>query len=77
MTRLDATSTQTAIHKPVRHDSAHKHVSGRAHYTDDLPVPQGTLQVLIAQSPHAHARIISMDLSAVASAAGAHRRVPD
>ncbi|ADE39622.1 xanthine dehydrogenase molybdopterin binding subunit [Candidatus Puniceispirillum marinum] len=70
MPRLDATSPQTALHEPVHHDSAHKHVSGRAHYTDDLPVPQNTLQVLIAQSPHAHARIISMDLSAVASAEG-------
>ena len=70
MTRFDDKRTKTTIHKAVRHDSAHKHVSGRAHYTDDLSVPQGTLEVLIAQSPHAHARIISMDLSAVASAAG-------
>ncbi|WP_348720810.1 xanthine dehydrogenase molybdopterin binding subunit [uncultured Candidatus Puniceispirillum sp.] len=70
MTRFDDKRTKTTIHKAVRHDSAHKHVSGCAHYTDDLPVPQGTLEVLIAQSPHAHARIISMDLSAVASAAG-------
>ena len=70
MTQFDDKLAQTEIHKPVRHDSAHKHVSGNAHYTDDLPVPQGTLEVLIAQSPHAHARIITMDLSAVASAEG-------
>ncbi|MDB2390631.1 xanthine dehydrogenase molybdopterin binding subunit [Alphaproteobacteria bacterium] len=70
MTRSDAKSKQRTIHHPVQHDSAHKHVSGSAHYTDDLPVPQNTLDVLIAQSPHAHARIISMDLSAVSSAEG-------
>lgn len=70
MTQFDDKLAQTEIHKPVRHDSAHKHVSGNAHYTDDLPLPQGTLEVLIAQSPHAHARIITMDLSAVAGAEG-------
>ncbi len=52
------------------HDSAHKHVSGTAVYVDDIRVPDDTLVVLIGQSPHAHARITGMDLSAVAAAEG-------
>jgi len=52
------------------HDSAHKHVSGTAVYVDDIRVPDDTLVVLIGQSPHAHARITGMDLSAVAAADG-------
>jgi len=52
------------------HDSAHKHVSGTAVYVDDIRVPDDTLVVLIGQSPHAHARITGMDVSAVAAADG-------
>ena len=52
------------------HDSAHKHVSGTAVYVDDIRVPDDTLVVLIGQSPHAHARITSIDLAAVAAADG-------
>ena len=42
------------------HDSAAKHVSGAAIYTDDIPEPPGTLQVYLARSERAHARIVSM-----------------
>ncbi|MAK17139.1 MAG: xanthine dehydrogenase molybdopterin binding subunit [SAR116 cluster bacterium] len=52
------------------HDSAHKHVSGHAVYVDDIRVSDDTLVVLIGQSPHAHARITGMDLSAVSAADG-------
>ena len=52
------------------HDSAAKHVSGTAIYVDDIRGPDDTLVVLIGQSPHAHARITGMDLSAVAAADG-------
>ena len=52
------------------HDSAHKHVAGSAVYVDDIPTTDDTLVVLIGQSPHAHARITGMDLSAVAAADG-------
>ena len=58
------------IHTPLAHESAHKHVAGSAIYVDDISVPDNTLVVLIAQSPHAHARIKAMDLSAVAAAPG-------
>ncbi len=47
------------------HDSAPKHVSGRAIYIDDMPEPPGLLHAFLGLSPHAHARIKSIDLSAV------------
>ena len=50
------------------HDSAVKHVSGRAIYVDDIATSANCLTVLIGQSQHAHARIRGMDLSAVGSA---------
>ena len=52
------------------HDSAVKHVSGTAIYTDDIPEPPGTLQVYLARSERAHARVVSMDLAAVRAADG-------
>jgi xanthine dehydrogenase large subunit len=66
MTRRITGDIQTSQH----HDSAAKHVSGEAVYVDDIAVPANCLTVLIAQSPHAHARITHMDLSAVAAAPG-------
>jgi xanthine dehydrogenase large subunit len=44
------------------HDSAALHVSGRAHYTDDLPEPIGTLHAALGLSPLAHGVIESLDL---------------
>ena len=58
------------IRTSLRHDSAHKHVAGTAIYVDDIATPENTLVVLIAQSPHAHAKITAMDLSAVAASPG-------
>jgi xanthine dehydrogenase large subunit len=52
------------------HDSAPKHVSGRAIYIDDMPEPPGLLHAYIGLSPHAHARIVSIDLSAVLATPG-------
>lgn len=48
---------------PMKHESARAHVTGRAAYADELAMPQGTLSLYPVQSPHAHARILSMDCS--------------
>ena len=56
---------QGGVGEALPHDSAHKHVTGAAIYTDDIPEPPGLLHVWCVLSPHAHARIVSMDLSAV------------
>jgi xanthine dehydrogenase large subunit len=52
------------------HESAHLHVSGEALYTDDIPLPEGTLHAAIGLAEHAHARIRSLDLEAVRRAPG-------
>ncbi|MCF8505945.1 MAG: xanthine dehydrogenase molybdopterin binding subunit [Caulobacter sp.] len=58
------------VHTPVRHDSADRHVSGRALYIDDIPEPRDLLHVVLGMSERAHARIVSMDLTAVRAAPG-------
>ena len=55
---------------PTAHDSGLKHVTGAARYADDEPELPGTLQVFIAMSERAHARIVRLDVSAVRSAPG-------
>ncbi len=54
----------------IRHDSAEKHVTGEAIYTDDIPELANTLYAAVGQSQEAHARITAMDLSPVEAAAG-------
>ncbi len=58
------------VGEAIVHDSAHKHVAGRALYVDDIPEPPGTLHLALGLSARAHARIVSMDLSKVRAAAG-------
>lgn len=58
------------VHTDVIHDSAIKHVTGRAEYTDDIPEPVGTLHAYLGLSEIAHAQIDSIDLSAVLAAPG-------
>ena len=59
-----------AVHAKVRHDSARGHVTGQARYIDDMPMLPGTLEVVLVTSPHAHAGITSIDLSAARAADG-------
>ena len=55
---------------PRTHDSAMLHVSGRAQYCDDIPLPGNALHGAFGVSPIAHGRITALDLSAVAAAPG-------
>jgi len=52
------------------HESAHLHVAGEACYVDDIPEIVGTLYAALGLSQKAHARIRSLDLSAVRVAPG-------
>jgi xanthine dehydrogenase large subunit len=52
------------------HDSAPLHVSGRALYCDDIPLPANTLHGAFGLSPVAHGRITALDVSAVLSEPG-------
>jgi xanthine dehydrogenase large subunit len=58
------------VHTSQRHDSAHGHVTGQALYLDDLPIVPGTLEAALVLSPHAHARILRVDLSRALAAPG-------
>ncbi|MGV2101717.1 xanthine dehydrogenase molybdopterin binding subunit [Rhizobium sp. 21-4511-3d] len=53
------------MHGSLKHDSAHKHVTGSADYIDDIPEPAGLLHGALGTSDRAHADILSMDLSEV------------
>ncbi len=54
----------------LRHDSAIKHVTGRAEYCDDIAEPVGTLHAYLGLSTRAHALLRDVDLSAVRTASG-------
>ncbi len=61
-----------AVHTRVRHDSARGHVTGSSRYIDDMPELPGTLEVVLVTSPHAHARILSIDTTVAEAAEGVH-----
>lgn len=65
----DATALRH-VRRPLRHDSADRHVTGAAPYIDDIREPEGTLHVVPGGSPVAHGRIRAMDLAAVRDAPG-------
>lgn len=52
------------------HESAVKHVTGKAIYIDDMIEAKGLLHIAVGQSPHAKARIKSINLDKVWSAPG-------
>jgi CO/xanthine dehydrogenase Mo-binding subunit len=54
--------------RPVRHDGADK-VTGRAQYGADIQL-SGLLEGAVLRSPHAHARIVSIDTSAAEAMEG-------
>ena len=55
---------------PPPHDSAHLHVSGRAQYADDIPLPANALHGAFGMSSIAHGRVIKLDLAPVKAAPG-------
>src|SRR5580658_10688094 len=56
---------------PVPHESADGHVTGAALYTDDLVGRfSGTLHAWPVMAPHAHARVIELDVSPALGHAG-------
>ena len=81
----DSSTIQTAVRGAVGtgtpHESAPKHVSGKAIYLDDMPVPADCLHLAVGQSDMAQARIVSRTLEAVRAAPGVvgvftHKDVP-
>lgn len=66
----DNVSITGSAHTDRIHDSAIKHVTGQADYTDDIAQPEGTLHAYLGVSNVAHATLNGMDLSAVLAAPG-------
>ncbi len=58
------------VHAAIRHDSADKHVTGKAVYIDDMAMPPETRHGFLAISPHAHARITRIDTAKAAAHPG-------
>ena len=52
------------------HESAALHVAGRAHYTDDIREPAGTLHAALGLSPVPHGVIEALDLARVRAMPG-------
>ena len=67
---VNESATREVIGEPYPHDSAHLHVTGRALYCDDIPLPANALHGAFGLSSIAHGRIRERDLSAVMSAPG-------
>ena len=57
------------IGRPLRRREDYKFLTGKGRYVDDTKLP-GTLYLGILRSPHAHARITGIDLSASRAATG-------
>jgi CO/xanthine dehydrogenase Mo-binding subunit len=66
MTSVGAHTAQTP-----RIDAGPK-VTGQAVYTEDLPLPPGTLYGAMLRSPYAHARLVSIDAEQAERLAGVH-----
>jgi xanthine dehydrogenase large subunit len=52
------------------HESAHKHVTGKAAYIDDIKTPADALHVALGLSPVAHGTLTKLNLEAVRQAPG-------
>jgi aerobic carbon-monoxide dehydrogenase large subunit len=57
------------VGQPLRRREDFKFVTGKGRYTDDLKAP-GMLHMAVLRSPHAHANIKQVDLSAAKEAPG-------
>ncbi|HXY76539.1 MAG TPA: xanthine dehydrogenase molybdopterin binding subunit [Steroidobacteraceae bacterium] len=66
----DAAVSSEVIGEPYPHDSAHLHVTGRALYCDDIPLPANALHGALGISRIAHGRIRERDLTAVLATPG-------
>jgi carbon-monoxide dehydrogenase large subunit len=69
MFREDNAVTEQGIGKPVRRKEDFRFITGNGHYTDDINRPYQT-HAYFLRSPHAHAKIKSIDTSAAAKAPG-------
>lgn len=58
-------NNHSIIGRPLAHDSAHLHVTGRALYCDDIPLPPAALHAAFCPSAIAHGHIRKINLEPV------------
>src|SRR6185295_8069559 len=58
------------VRRPLRHDSAQKHVAGSATFVDDIREPEGLLHIAVGGAPIASGQLLGLDLEAVRAAPG-------
>lgn len=63
-------SWDTPLGKPLKHESAHLHVSGEACYVDDFPLTPGMLHAQIVASAVACGKLRNLDLDGARNVAG-------
>lgn len=68
----EASSPKKYLGQPVERVEDATILTGNAQYTDDMAMPVGTLQGAILRSPHAHAKILSIDVSKAEAMPGVH-----
>ncbi len=68
----ETSSSQKYLGQPIERIEDATLLRGTAAYTDDIPVPVGTLHAAILRSPHAHAEITSFDVSEAEKRPGVH-----
>ncbi|MCZ6828305.1 MAG: xanthine dehydrogenase molybdopterin binding subunit [Gammaproteobacteria bacterium] len=66
----EATGPTGSPGQPLKHESAHKHVSGEAIYTDDHVAPPDVLHAYPGLSSVAHGKLVKLDLESVRRAPG-------
>ncbi|MCK0150141.1 xanthine dehydrogenase molybdopterin binding subunit [Marivita sp. S6314] len=66
----DTVSITGAAHTDRIHDSASKHVTGAADYTDDIAMPEGALHAYLGVSDVAHAKLRGIDYTNVLATPG-------
>jgi len=70
--RPTLSSPKPVAGRPAAHESAHKHVTGEAIYTDDQTTGKNMLEVWPVCSPHARAKILKRDATAARRMPGIH-----
>jgi len=68
---MEADTEDAVLGKSIRRIDAPSKVSGRLKYAGDMTMP-GMLHVQVLRSPHAHARIVSIDTTAAEAMVGVH-----
>ena len=69
---MSANEHASPLHRPRPHESGMLHVTGAAHYVDDLPEPAGLLHCWIVASEIASGRILKVDTHTAAEMPGIH-----